>query len=121
MLKHWHKHQFWCLTWWSSLLNTLNIFFFFYYGFTQANLARKNDFSTLVKKRDFVDKLKDLNEKITSNKTKHVLAENELNELSEKVKILSEKDSSFFLGRIYFTSNDRSQNMFVYQPVFTVL
>ena len=27
----------------------------------------------------------------------------------------------FFLGKIYFTSNDGSQNMFVYQPAFNVL
>ena len=63
-----------------------------------------------------------INKKVTSNKTKHVLVvENELNELSEKVKLLSAKDYSFFLGRIYFTSNNVSQNMFVYQPTFNVL
>ena len=28
---------------------------------------------------------------------------------------------SFFLARIYFTSDDGSQNMFVYQPTFNVL
>ena len=27
----------------------------------------------------------------------------------------------FFLGRIYFTSDDGYQNMFVYQPTFNVL
>ena len=31
------------------------------------------------KKRDFDDKLKHLNKGVTSNKTKHVLVENELN------------------------------------------
>ena len=39
----------------------------------------------------------------------------------EKVKILSTKDYNFFFGRIYFTSNDGSQNMFVYQPTLDIL
>ena len=50
-----------------------------------------------------------------------MLVENKLNELSEKAKLLSAKDCSFFLGRIYFSSNDGSQNMFVYQQTFSVL
>ena len=55
------------------------------------------------------------------NKTKHVLVKNELNKLSEKVKLLSTKYYSFFLCRIYFTSNDRLQNMFDYQPTLDTL
>ena len=34
---------------------------------------------------------------------------------------MSTKDYSFFFGRIYFTRDDGSQNMFVYQPIFNVL
>ena len=49
-----------------------------------------------LKKTNFDDKLKEINRKFTLNKTKQVLAENELNELSEKVKILSTKDYIFF-------------------------
>ena len=44
-------------------------------------------------KTGFDDKLKNLNKKVTSNKTRHVLVENELNELSEK---LSAKNYSFY-------------------------
>ena len=40
---------------------------------------------------DFDDKLNNLNEKVTSNKTKHVLVENELNELSRKADAISAK------------------------------
>ena len=40
---------------------------------------------------DFDDKLNNLNEKVTSNKTKHVLVENELNELSKKADAISTK------------------------------
>ena len=40
---------------------------------------------------DFDDKLNNLNEKVTSNKTKHVLVENELNELSKKADVISTK------------------------------
>ena len=39
----------------------------------------------------FDNKLKNLNKNITSNKTNHVLVENELNELTEKVKAISTK------------------------------
>ena len=69
-------------------------------------------------KTDFDDKLKNLNKKVTSNKTKHALVENESNELSEK---LSAKEYSFSLTRMYFGSYDRSQNMFVYQQTFNML
>ena len=48
----------------------------------QANLASKNDIANFVKKTDFDDKQKNLNKTATSNKAKHVLFENELNELS---------------------------------------
>ena len=54
----------------------------------QANLASKSDIANFVKKAEFEDKLKNLFEKVMSSKTKHVLLENELNELSEKVKAI---------------------------------
>ena len=57
----------------------------------QANLASKNDIANFVKKTNFGDKLKHLNKKITSNKRKNVLIENEFNELSEKVKAMPTK------------------------------
>ena len=50
----------------------------------QANSASKNDIVNFVKKTDF-------DKNVTSNKIKHVLIENELNELSEKVKAISTK------------------------------
>ena len=46
----------------------------------QANLASQNGIANFVKKKDFGDKLKSLN-KITSNKVKHALFENELKRL----------------------------------------
>ena len=49
-----------------------------------------------LKNTNFDDKLKEINRKFTLNKTKQVLVENELNKLSEKVKILSTKDYIFF-------------------------
>ena len=87
----------------------------------QVNLASKTHIANLVRKTDFDDKLKNLNKKVTSNKTKHVLVENELNEVSEKIKLLSTKDFDFLLGRMYFTRNDGFQYLFVYQPTFSVL
>ena len=44
-------------------------------------MARKNDIAVLVKKTDFDEKLKNLNKNVTSNKTKHMLVENEINKL----------------------------------------
>ena len=51
----------------------------------QANLASKSDIANFVNKVDFDNKLWGFNEKIKSNETKHVLVENELNKISEKV------------------------------------
>ena len=45
----------------------------------QVNLACKNYISNFVNKTDFDDRLINLNEKVTSNKTKHLLVKNELN------------------------------------------
>ena len=38
-----------------------------------------------------------------------------------KIKAIKIKDYSFFLGRIYFTSNNGLQNMFVHQPRFSTI
>ena len=43
----------------------------------QANLVTKDGITDFVKKRDFDNKLKNLNERVTSNKIKHVMVENE--------------------------------------------
>ena len=42
----------------------------------QANLPSNKEISNFVKKTDFDDKPKNLNKKITPNKTKHVIVEN---------------------------------------------
>ena len=65
----------------------------------QANLVTKSYF----------DKLTSFNRKITSNKTKYL-------EVQKKLNSLITNDYNFFLGRMYFASNDGSQNMFFYQP-----
>ena len=50
----------------------------------QAHLASKSYIANFAKETDFDDKLKTLNKDVTSNKTHHILVENELNELSKK-------------------------------------
>ena len=67
----------------------------------QANLANKNDIANFVEWEDFDNKLQNLNKKITSNKTKHVLVENEF----KKVKTF---DPSLYISKIYF-NNDAAQ------------
>ena len=70
-----------------------------------ARLAQAN----LIPKTDFEAKLSSLNRKITQNKTKHLLVENELN----KLKIF---DWSYFIGKSHF-EEDGTQNYLVFQPV----
>ena len=67
-----------------------------------------------MSKTDFDKKLANFNRKITSNKTKY-------SEVQKKLNSLITNDYNFFLGRMYFTSNDESQNTFVYQPTLDTL
>ena len=60
-------------------------------------------------KRDFDAKLSSLNRKITSNKTKHLLVENEL-------KKLKTFDSIYFRGKSHF-EEDGMQSYLVFQPI----
>ena len=53
----------------------------------------------MVTKTDFDAKLSSFNRNITSNKTKHVLVENEL-------KLLKIFDSSYFIGKSHFEADD---------------
>ena len=67
-----------------------------------------------MNKTGFDNKLIRFNRKIISNKTKYLEVQKTLNSLTTK-------DYNFFSGRIYFTSNDVSQNTFVYQPTLDTL
>ena len=62
-----------------------------------ARLVQAN----IVTKTDFDSKLSSLNRKITSNKTKHLLTENDL---------------SYFRGKNYF-DEDGTQNYYIFQPI----
>ena len=70
-----------------------------------ARLAQAN----LITKTDFDAKLSSLNRKITQNKTKHLLVENELNKLKTF-------DSGYFIGKSHF-EEDGTQNYLVFQPI----
>ena len=76
---------------------------------TAENFAERLKQANLVSKTDFYNKLTSFNRTITSNKTKYLEIQRNLNSLITK-------DYKFFLDRIYFTSHDGSQNGFVYQP-----
>ena len=73
--------------------------------FFTARLAQAN----LIRKTNFHDKLKSLNQKINTNNTKHLLVENE----SKKQKKI---DSIYFRGKSYF-EEDGKQNCLVFQPM----
>ena len=68
-----------------------------------ARLAQAN----LIKKRDFDAKLSNLNRKITQNKSKHLLVENELNKLKTF-------DSGYFIGKSHFGEDG---TYLVFQPM----
>ena len=65
--------------------------------------------ASLITKTDFYAKLSNLDRKITSNKTKQVLVENELNKLKTF-------DSGYFIGKSHF-EGDGVQNYLVFQPL----
>ena len=66
-----------------------------------------------MKNAVFDDKLKNVNEKITSKKTKHVLVQNEF-------KKLQTFESSLFIGQSYF-NNDRAQFYLILQSFYYTL
>ena len=66
--------------------------------------------ANLITKTDFDAKLSSLNRKITQNKSKHLLVENELNKLKTF-------DSSYFIGKSHF-GEDGTQNYLVFQPMY---
>ena len=70
-----------------------------------ARLVQAN----LITKTDFDAKLLTLNRKITQNKTKRLLVENELNKLNTF-------NSSYFIGKSHFDEDGR-QNYLVFQPI----
>ena len=75
--------------------------------------ARLNQ-ANIMTKVVFDNKLTSCNGRITSNKTKYL-------EVKKKLGSVIANDHNFFLGTIYFTSNDRSQNTFAYQPILDTL
>ena len=64
----------------------------------------------MITKTDFDAKLSSLNRKITSNKTRPLLIENELNQLNVF-------DLSYFRGKSHF-GEDGTQNYLVFQPMY---
>ena len=62
----------------------------------------------MVTKTDFDAKLKDISDRVTKNKSKDLLLDNEL-------KKLKTFDVDYFEGRNYFEGGDGMQNMLVFQ------
>ena len=65
------------------------------------------DVSNLVTKTDFYAKLKDISDRVTKNKSKDLLLDNEL-------KKLKTFDADYFERRNYFEGGDGMQNMLVF-------
>ena len=73
----------------------------------KARLAAQTD---LIRKPDFDSKLKGISDRVTKNKTKYLLVENEL-------KKLQKFDTAFFRGKSHF-EEDGTQNYLVFQPMY---
>ena len=69
------------------------------FSIAQDNSITKTEFDSIPSS---------LNRKITANKSKHLLVENELNKLKTF-------DSSYFIGKSHF-EEDGTQNYLVFQP-----
>ena len=72
-----------------------------------ARLAAQTD---LIRKPEFDFKLKDISDRVTKNKTKHLLVENEL-------KKPQKFDAAYFRGKSHF-EEDGTQNYLVFQPMY---
>ena len=62
---------------------------------------------------DFDEKLKNINKRVTSNETKHLLVENELIKLQTF-------NSCLFIGQSYF-NNDGAQLFLIFQPIYKTI
>ena len=72
-----------------------------------TRLAAKTD---LVRKPEFEFKLKGISDRVTKNKTKHLLVENEL-------KKLQKFNAAYFRGKSHL-QEDGAQNYSVFQPIY---
>ena len=73
----------------------------------KARLAAQTD---LITKTEFDSKLKEISDRVTKNKTKHLLVENEL-------KKPQKFDAAYFRGKNHF-EGDGTQNYLVFQPMY---
>ena len=72
------------------------------------------DVTSLVTKTDFDAKLKGISDRVTKNKSKHLIVENEL-------KRLKTFDSDYFVGKNCFDGDDAAQNTLVFQVKSKIL
>ena len=73
----------------------------------KARLAAQTD---LIRKPEFDSKLKEISDRVTKNKIKHLLVENEL-------KKLQKFDATYFRGKSHF-EEDGTQNYLVFHPMY---
>ena len=81
-----------------------------YNKFTKDIVDNSIKIKNLVTKTGFDAKMTSFKRKIISNKSKHLLVENEL-------KRLKRFDASCYRGKNYVASDDGSQNYLVFQPI----
>ena len=65
----------------------------------------------MITKPEFDAKLKSISDRVTLNKSKHLLVENELKKL-EKFEV------AYFRGKNYFDGSDGTKNYLVFQPMY---
>lgn len=78
-------------------------------------------FLAFFKKIHFDGKLRNITQKVTSNKIKHKEAEKKLVDLSKKVLQILIKKYNFSLGRMNFKGDDGYQSFLVLSPILNLL
>ena len=73
-----------------------------------AKLAAQTD---LIRKPEFDFKLKSISDRVTLNKSKQLLVEDE-------PKKIEKFDAAYFRGKIYFDGSDGTQNYLVFKPMY---
>ena len=78
----------------------------------QTKLATKTDMDDFVKETDSDNKLKNINKKVTSNKTRHVEVKTKLDNLAKKVIIMSTNGLTVDMINKYSTLNEEKKFFF---------
>ena len=68
-----------------------------------------------------IKKIINIDNKVTSNKTKHIEADKKRTDITKEIAQISEKRYDFLLARMYFTRNDGHKNFLGFTSMLSSL